>query len=200
MTVKKLVVTCLLLAVILTACSQPTQTPQPAQSTQPADEAYPAPEQAGDAPAAAQPYPEPDSNAVSATPDPAGQILNSAYPAPGDPGWSDYAPRVDDSKMKRSVAFPELASSELLQAESEPPQISLHLIGTLPSPCNQLRVKIIPDEEQMRVDLEVYSVVEAGKACATVLQPFDVTIPLGAFTDGKYTVYVNGEKVGDFDY
>jgi hypothetical protein len=47
--------------------------------------------------------------------------------------------------------------------------------------------------------VEVYSVSEPGKVCTQVLKDFDVEIPLGSFSGGHFTVYINGELLGEFD-
>ena len=40
---------------------------------------------------------------------------------------------------------------------------------------------------------------EAGQEiCMQVIEPFDVNIPLGSFPAGKYTLWVNGEIVAEF--
>jgi hypothetical protein len=44
----------------------------------------------------------------------------------------------------------------------------------------------------------VYSLVKPGIACAAVLQPFSVTVPIGSFSSGSYTVFVNGLRLGSF--
>jgi hypothetical protein len=42
--------------------------------------------------------------------------------------------------------------------------------------------------------------VDASQACITVLKPFSATIALGSyFSGGHFTVFVNGELVGEFD-
>ena len=71
--------------------------------------------------------------------------------------------------------------------------------NTNKAPVTRLRVSVNPPDGQKRIDLDVYSVVEKGKICTDSLEPFDVTIPLGSFSGGKYSVWVNGEKLGEFD-
>jgi hypothetical protein len=39
-------------------------------------------------------------------------------------------------------------------------------------------------------------VVDPNVACIQMLSPFSVSIPLGSFETGQYTVLLNGEKVG----
>jgi len=78
-------------------------------------------------------------------------------------------------------------------------QVKLHLVGSLPNPCYKLRVNPAQANAEGRIDVEVYSLAEPGKACTDVLQPFDVQIPLGSFESGHYSVYINDELLGEFD-
>jgi hypothetical protein len=47
--------------------------------------------------------------------------------------------------------------------------------------------------------VEVYSLVDPDVACIQVLEPFQQGINLGSLPQGSYTVYVNGEQVGEID-
>jgi hypothetical protein len=47
--------------------------------------------------------------------------------------------------------------------------------------------------------VEVYGLVDPGVMCTEVLQPFDVTIPLGSFPTGHYSIFINGSQVGEID-
>ena len=129
------------------------------------------------------------------------------YPAPSEGGESEggakvittYKPRTSDDNMKRGNVFIELKDSDIIVMESAPVQVNVLLMGNLPDPCHELRVVPTTDEAAKRVDLEVYSLTKKGGACITVLQPFEATILLGSFTGGKYEVFINGEKLGEFD-
>jgi hypothetical protein len=107
-----------------------------------------------------------------------------------------YAPQPEDSSMKESAAF--LDSMDLLQTIS-PPEIFLHLSGYLPTPCHALRVDIAPPDAENNIAVRVYSVVPPDTICEDVLRRFDVKVNLGVYpAGGRYTVFVNGERVGDF--
>jgi hypothetical protein len=85
----------------------------------------------------------------------------------------------------------DLKNSSLLRSETYPVKVSMILKGSLPSPCHQLRVaKSITSTNQ--INLKVYSVYDPTQACITMLQPFSVTISLGTFSSGTYSIYVNG--------
>ena len=84
--------------------------------------------------------------------------------------------------------------------KSNPPQFLLSLKGSLPDPCHQLRVAVHPPDEQMHINVEVYSLVEPGKVCTQVLKYFEAEIMLGSYPTGKYFLYLNGELLGEFGY
>lgn len=88
--------------------------------------------------------------------------------------------------------------SELLILESYPLQIVLELEGELPTPCHILRAEASEPDAQNRIQVELYSLSEPDVICIQVLQPFKTSINLGSFPDGTYTVWVNGELVGEF--
>jgi len=75
----------------------------------------------------------------------------------------------------------------------------LNVAGALPTPCHELRVEISDPDEQNRIYIEVYSVSEPDKICVQVLEPFDESIPLEGFPSGEYSVWVNGEEVGEIN-
>lgn len=161
------------------------------------------------APLATEPYPAPTQGAPSLggsgssyPPPVTGVVVESPvspYPdsSNGDVSAMPYFPQPGDEKMTRGAAY--LDSATLLSAESYPPQITLQLVGNLPNPCHQLRVNILRPDAQNRIQIEVYSVAGTDLACIEVLQPFDAAVPLGSFPPGKYTVFVNGEQIGEFD-
>ena len=95
--------------------------------------------------------------------------------------------------------MPSLNSSELLTLESSPLQFTLALKGSLPTPCNQLRVDVSPPDSENKIIVDVYSVVKADEICAQVVEPFEENVPLGSFPAGHYTLWVNGELVTEFD-
>lgn len=111
--------------------------------------------------------------------------------------FDDTIPRHGDDALVREAAF--VDSVDLLTMESYPLQFMLIVSGNLPTPCNQLRVNVNPPDADNKILVEVYSVVEPGKMCAEVIQPFSQNIPLGSFPSGHYTVWINGDQVAEFD-
>jgi hypothetical protein len=150
----------------------------------------------------------PTANVLTPYPEPAVIIsvpTLSAYPEPSTPSPSTplippsgYEPQPGDENLKRSQVFLELASSKLVVNGTGPLEVSVILNGNLPDPCHQLRVVVMGANENNSINLEVYSLAESGKACITVLEPFEVSIPLGSYSDGHILVYVNHEVLGEF--
>lgn len=156
---------------------------------------YPAPE--GQTPVPYNPYPAPG----ELTPIP----LNP-YPAPVTPGGtaslippSGYEPQPGDSKLTRDKVLLDMDNSRVVVSNETPTQVSVQLSGSLADPCHELRVVVSPANANREINLEVYSVYDSSVMCITVIKTFNVDIPLGTYPSGQYTVYVNGELLGEFN-
>jgi hypothetical protein len=110
---------------------------------------------------------------------------------------SEYLPQRNDGNLTRGNAYTD--HSELLIMESYPVQIALVLQGSLPTPCNELRVVARPPDEKNQIKVEAYSVSDPAEICAQALEPFEARVGFGSFPSGHYSVWVNGEMVGEFD-
>lgn len=121
---------------------------------------------------------------------------NETMPA-NEPLANPFAPMPDDANLSRGNVFIQEAS--LLIRESYPVQIALNLKGDLPTPCNQLRVEIGAPDSNNSINIDVYSVAKPDMMCTQVLKPFEENVNLGTFPSGHYSVFVNGESVGEFD-
>lgn len=130
----------------------------------------------------------PDSTVTS----PPGDNMPTSEPVP-----NPLAPRPGDEQLTRGNAFVQEAG--LLIRESYPPQIALTVSGELPTPCHQLRVAVPAPDQENKLAVEVYSVVNPDMMCTQVLQPFQEQVELGSFPSGHYSVWVNGELAGEFD-
>jgi hypothetical protein len=128
----------------------------------------------------------------------AAQTATTPVPLPTQ-GGNPYAPQPLDGTMMRADA--EIVSSEILVAKSLPPQISLLVSFRLATPCHQLRVSINPPDSQNRIHLEIYGVVTKDMPCSmmAILTPLETTVSLGEYPSGHYTVWVNGQQVGEFN-
>lgn len=114
-----------------------------------------------------------------------------------EPVTNPFAPQPGDADLTRGNVF--INEAGLIIRESFPPQISLTLAGDLPTPCNQLRAEINSPDAENKIVVDVYSVIDPNQVCVQVLEPFEESIDLGTFPTGHYTVWVNGEQVGEFD-
>ena len=103
----------------------------------------------------------------------------------------------EDPMTSREPVF--IEEQGLLIRESFPPQIALGLSGNLPTPCHQLRAEVSPPDAENKIVVDVYSTADPGMLCTQVLSPFSETIELGTFPSGHYSVWMNGELVGEFD-
>jgi hypothetical protein len=122
---------------------------------------------------------------------------SSATQAPGAKApETQEVDTTSEANLSRGEAF--ITAQELLVKESYPLQVSLHITGSLPTPCHQLKVEVSEPDEQNKINVEVYSLVDPTQNCIQVLKAFDETIPLASYTDGSYTVTLNGEEVGEF--
>jgi hypothetical protein len=111
---------------------------------------------------------------------------------------ASWKPLPEDENLIREQVF--IDSTEILILESYPPQFVLKMKGSLPTPCNELRVRIEDPDRENRIEIEVYSVIDPEKICVQVLEEFDENIPLITPPPGYYDVFVNGEQIGEIGY
>lgn len=107
-----------------------------------------------------------------------------------------YAPRPGDGNLVSGNVY--IDRADLLTLESYPLQFLLSVSGSLPDPCHHLRATVDVSESQNRIDVQVYSLADPETMCIQVLEPFDINLPLGSFPAGEYELYLNGEKVAEF--
>lgn len=117
-------------------------------------------------------------------------------------GDADSGPSGDDEQTEgtapsgwtRAEAF--VGDTQLLILESFPIQVRLTVTGDLPTPCHVPVWEVEDDGVTLAVTFE--SAVDPDETCTQVLEPFEVTIDLGSFSEGSRTVTLNGETVGEF--
>lgn len=122
---------------------------------------------------------------------------NNSYPNSSNSKLSDYFPKPEDATLIRDEAY--IDSSDLLILESYPLQFMLNIKGSLPTPCNQLRIAITAPDAENKIYVDVYSVISPDQVCVQVLSPFEVNFSLGSFATGHYALFVNGIQVAEFD-
>jgi hypothetical protein len=88
-------------------------------------------------------------------------------------------------------------TTDILLMESFPVQVALRVTGSLPTPCHRPVWEVTDDRATIAVTLA--SVTDPDGLCAQVLEPFDISIPLGEFESGERAVTLNGEEIGDFE-
>ncbi|MDM7952694.1 MAG: hypothetical protein QUV07_05705 [Cyanobium sp. CZS 25K] len=87
-----------------------------------------------------------------------------------------YAPRSgDDALFRGGVRIDQVKYA----GASEQGGTRLLLIGSLPTPCHELRMEIAGKTvADGLLQLQVWSVVDPAVMCAQVLQPFSVEVPV----------------------
>lgn len=131
-----------------------------------------------------------------ATPSPNDPVSSDTVHTPAAQETSNYIPSPADGSLTRGEVF--LQVKGLATLESYPVQFMLQLKGELPTPCNKLRIATNPPDTDNKVVVDVYSVVNPAEICIQVLAPFEVAFPLGSYPEGKYSLWVNGEIVAEF--
>lgn len=114
-----------------------------------------------------------------------------------EPYVNPFAPKPGDEKLSRGNIF--LNEVSLVIRESYPPQVSVSLSGDLPTPCHELRAEIAAPDQENKIAIDAYSVIDPNIACTQVLKPIEEFVNLGTFESGHYSVWVNGELAGEFD-
>jgi hypothetical protein len=180
----------LIISLLLAACAGPVPTVPVAEN------AYPA-------------VPSPISTASIPYPSPVGEIPFPnipAYPEPGVPisgtlaiPPSGYEPQPGDGILQRDPVTMDLANSQITKTASDPTQVTAILEGNLSDPCHTLRVIVVPSFSLGTININVYTVVDTGQSCIMMIKPFTASIPLGSYSGGHYSVYINDQLLGEFD-
>lgn len=148
------------------------------------EEAYPGPSRETEIPVSV--YPVPVGTDLSSGP------KNQPFPLQGH----IYAPRQGDDGMLKGTSYVDTVTINM--SKSDPAEVTLNLIGNLPTPCHELRVVVYDPEEGGIIPVSVYTLQEKGAMCIQVLEPFDVAVSLGELGEGDYTVLINGEQAVEF--
>lgn len=122
--------------------------------------------------------------------DPVGEIrLGGGSEAPG----SEDA----DGGMTRGPVY--IDETELVILESLPVQIEIVVRGALPTPCASLDWVVEDPDDEGRIYVEAFSLQDPALDCIQVLQELEERLPIGSYSEGSYSVWLNGELVGEFD-
>jgi hypothetical protein len=106
-----------------------------------------------------------------------------------------YAPKTGDLSLKQdNVVLTSLSLSE--RFDLTPLRAELHILGSMPNVCSELRVKVDPPDSKYQIAIDIYSIANPKLKCENVFQQVDTTILLGTYSAGQYTVLVNKSYVG----
>ncbi len=106
-----------------------------------------------------------------------------------------YAPRTEDLGLKEDgIILTSVSLSE--RYDLTPIRPELHVLGSMPSVCSELRIKVNPPNNEYQISIEIYSVADPKLNCENVFQQVDTTILLGVYSEGQYAVWVNDSFVG----
>jgi hypothetical protein len=94
-----------------------------------------------------------------------------------------------------------IGETELSAQLTDPPYIYLHITGDLPTACHAFNYEY-EISANARVDVTIYSTIDAAATCIQGLHPFDETveIPLSGQPSGSYQIYLNAELIGTIEY
>ncbi len=105
-----------------------------------------------------------------------------------------YAPKPEDASLiQAGIILTSLDLSETSQAG----RTKLNILGSMPSVCNELRIKVNPPNQAYEIRIEMYSIANPGVNCDNVFQQFETSILLGEYSAGVYSIWVNSSFVGD---
>ncbi len=85
-------------------------------------------------------------------------------------------------------------STEILYLESFPVQVRLAVLGSLSTPCHEVRWEV--EDLGWAVDVRFWSEADPAQDCVQVLEPLEISIPLGSFESASSPVLLNGEQIG----
>ena len=107
------------------------------------------------------------------------------------------ASEVANEGMTRGPVY--IDETELIILESAPVQIEIVIRGALPTPCSSLEWSVEAPDDQGRILVEAFSLQDPALACIQVLEEIEERLPIGSYSEGSFSVWLNGELVGEFD-
>ena len=185
----------LILLLLLSACqSSPTKTAEPTVPPTVEPTAAPTVVIAPTATATTVPvesaYLAPDITGMYLAPN-----MSGMYPPPGN---GELFPLVagDESKINGKFFIDKV---ELKPTPGTTTYTDVVVTGNLPTPCHALKVNVTPPDNENKIIVQVYSLIEKDKVCTEQLKPFAGPVAsLGGYPSGKYTVIVNDQPAGEF--
>jgi hypothetical protein len=114
-------------------------------------------------------------------------VLTGCAADDGGPGASTTAPTSSTGPVS-------VESTEIRTLEGVPVQVRLVVEGSVPTPCHEVRWEV--EDVGWALDVGLWSTTDPAHLCDQVLEPFEASIPLGAFESATRVVLLNGEPVG----
>jgi hypothetical protein len=90
-----------------------------------------------------------------------------------------------------------ISTANLRIMESFPIQVALDVAGDKPTPCHEIFWTV--EDTGDTIVIEMISQTATDQACAQVIEPFAIAVPLGSWQGESRDVTLNGEPVGSFD-
>ena len=114
-------------------------------------------------------------------------------------GSDSQVPGSNDTNggMSRGPVY--INETELLILESFPVQIELVIRGALPTPCSSFEWSVEDPDAKGRIEVEAFSLQDPALDCIQVLQEMEERLAIGSYSEGSYSVWLNGEFVGEFE-
>ena len=114
-------------------------------------------------------------------------------------GTDSQVPGSNDTNggMSRGPVY--INETELLILESFPVQIELVIRGALPTPCSSFEWSVEDPDAKGRIEVEAFSLQDPAIDCIQVLQEMEERLAIGSYSEGSYSVWLNGELVGEFE-
>jgi hypothetical protein len=107
-----------------------------------------------------------------------------------------FAPKSGDDNLVQGGVI--LTSIDLSISTGIPSgRTKITILGSMPSVCNQLRIKVNPPDKTYEIRIQIYSILDPKIKCDNVFQQFETSILLGEYSAGEYSVWVNGAFVGN---
>ncbi len=102
-----------------------------------------------------------------------------------------YQPELEDDQMEIGKAW---ADDVSIQKSADDPAVpELVINGSLPTPCNKLRIVASASDSDGRILVDLYSVRQPDVICAQMIESFSATLPLKTMKAGDYVVFINRE-------
>jgi hypothetical protein len=107
-----------------------------------------------------------------------------------------YAQKPEDrSWVQAGIILTSLDLSD--RTDITPARTQLTILGSMPSVCDVLRVKVEQPNPAYEIRVEIYSIENPNKPCENVFQQVETSILLGKYSAGEYSVWVNSKFVGN---